>query len=47
MIFILQVRWMMYWIVYAIFSAVESIMDPILYFWYKYFRHMQYATHMF
>ena len=28
-----QVRWMMYWIVYAIFAAVESIMDPILYFW--------------
>jgi len=27
------VRWMMYWIVYATFSAVESFMDPILYFW--------------
>jgi len=24
---------MMYWIVYAIFAAVESIVDPILYFW--------------
>ena len=28
-----QVRWMMYWIVYAIFAAFESILDPILYFW--------------
>ena len=28
-----QVRWMMYWIVYAIFAAVESILDPLLYFW--------------
>ena len=28
-----QVRWMMYWIVYAGFAAVESCLDPILYFW--------------
>ena len=29
----LQVRWMMYWIVYAIFGALESIVDPIMNFW--------------
>lgn len=27
------VRWMMYWIVYAIFTATESIFDPFLQFW--------------
>lgn len=27
------VRWMMYWIVYAIFGALESIVDPIMNFW--------------
>jgi len=29
----LYVRWMMFWIVYAVFSAAESILDPFLYFW--------------
>ena len=32
-VYYIQVRWMMYWIVYAIFAAVESILDPLLYFW--------------
>ena len=27
------VRWMMYWIVFALFSAIESILDPLLTFW--------------
>ena len=27
------VRWMMYWIVFALFSAIESILDPLLSFW--------------
>jgi len=27
------VRWMMYWIVYALFTASESLMDPLLHFW--------------
>lgn len=29
----LYVRLMMFWIVYAVFSAAESILDPFLYFW--------------
>jgi len=27
------VRWMMYWIVYAMFVATESVVDPFLIFW--------------
>jgi len=27
------VRWMMYWIVYALFVASESLLDPLLNFW--------------
>jgi len=27
------VRWMMYWIVYAMFVATESLVDPFLIFW--------------
>lgn len=29
----LYVRWMMYWIVYALFVATESVLDPFLHFW--------------
>jgi len=27
------VRWMMYWVVYAVFVATESIIDPFIHFW--------------
>ena len=27
------VRWMMYWIVFSLFSAIESILDPLVSFW--------------
>jgi len=27
------VRWMMYWVVYAVFVATESIIDPFIKFW--------------
>ena len=29
----LQVKWMMYWIVFSLFSAVECFLDPFLSFW--------------
>ena len=31
---VLQVRWMMYWIVYAMFVAIESVIDPFLILWF-------------
>jgi hypothetical protein len=27
------VKWMMYWIVFALFSSLETLMDPFLLFW--------------
>ena len=35
------VRWMMYWIVYAVFSAMESVLDPLLLFWLPFFCEMK------
>lgn len=31
----MQVRWMMYWIVFALFTASETITDIFLSFWYE------------
>jgi len=31
------VRWMMYWIVYAMFVASESLLDPLLIFWFPFY----------
>ena len=28
---------MMYWIVYALFSAIESVLDPLLIFWFPFY----------
>ena len=27
------VRWMMYWIVFAAFTTLETILDPFMVFW--------------
>ena len=31
--FLMKVKWMMYWIIYALFTALEKLIDPFVSFW--------------
>ena len=35
------VRWMMYWIVFALFSAMEAVLDPLLTFWLPFYSEVK------
>ena len=36
-----QVKWMMYWIVFSLFSATESVLDPLLSFWLPFYNEVK------
>eukprot|EP00092_Neocalanus_flemingeri_P051267 GFUD01059574.1.p1 GENE.GFUD01059574.1~~GFUD01059574.1.p1 ORF type:complete len:332 (+),score=121.93 GFUD01059574.1:177-1172(+) len=35
------VKWMMYWIVFALFSATETVLDPLLSFWLPFYSEVK------
>ncbi|XP_023338643.1 uncharacterized protein LOC111709245 isoform X3 [Eurytemora carolleeae] len=35
------VRWMMYWIVFAFFTALETLLDPFLLFWFPFYSEIK------
>jgi len=35
------VKWMMYWIVFAVFSSIETLIDPLLLFWFPFYSEIK------